>query len=113
PRGAAEGGKLAGGRSPSLADPANATANAALRGRAPFDRVISVQPRPSCPVLKSARPGDESRQFYSRSLGGSTGQPHVFSSDVWEAVHRATGLPIVADFYTHMYRLDKLMVTEK
>jgi hypothetical protein len=113
PRGTAGGGKLAVGRSPSVADPANATANAALRGQAPFDRVISVQPRPSCPVLKSARPGDELRQFYSRSLGGSTGQPHVFSGDIWEAVHRATGLPIMADFYTHMYRLDKLMVTEK
>jgi hypothetical protein len=27
----------------------------------------------------------------------------VFSSDVWEAIHRATGQQIVADFYTHLY----------
>src|SRR5262249_18480576 len=27
----------------------------------------------------------------------------VTSADLWEAVHRATGLPIVADFYTHLY----------
>src|SRR5439155_26806094 len=28
---------------------------------------------------------------------------HVNSADVWEAVHRETGLPIVADYYTHIY----------
>jgi hypothetical protein len=106
-------GKLALGRSPSAADPANAVANVALRGQSPFDRVISVRPKPSCPALKPAKPGDNDAQFYSRSLGDSTARPHVSSGDVWEAVHQATGLPIVADFYTHIYRLDKLTVDNK
>jgi hypothetical protein len=30
-------------------------------------------------------------------------EPKVTSGDVLEALHRATGLPVVADFYTHLY----------
>src|SRR5262249_53186958 len=37
---------------------------------------------------------------------------HVFSSDVWEAIHHATGLPIVADYYTHVYPLSGVTVTQ-
>jgi hypothetical protein len=29
--------------------------------------------------------------------------PHVTSADVWEAIHRESGLPIVADYYTRVY----------
>jgi hypothetical protein len=39
--------------------------------------------------------------------------PHVFSADVWEAVHRATGLPVVADYYSRMYRLDAMTIAHK
>ena len=35
-------------------------------------------------------------------------EPHVLTADVWEAVHRATGLPIIADYYTHLYPLSKM-----
>src|SRR5207237_1139586 len=36
--------------------------------------------------------------------------PHVTSADVWEEVHRRTGLPIVADFYTQLYDPPKVTV---
>ena len=39
---------------------------------------------------------------------GAPPQPHVTPADVWEELHRQTGLPIVADAYTHLYSLDKL-----
>jgi hypothetical protein len=32
------------------------------------------------------------------------------SADAWEAVHRATGLPIIADFYTHLFPVGKFTV---
>jgi hypothetical protein len=33
---------------------------------------------------------------------------HASSADVWEAIHRATGLPIVADYYTRLYPIGKV-----
>jgi hypothetical protein len=35
-------------------------------------------------------------------------EPHVSSADVWEEVHERTGLPVVADAYTHLYKLSKV-----
>jgi hypothetical protein len=103
---------LATGRSPSMADPENAKANAALRGQSPFDQMVSLRPEPSCPALKRINPSEEEQRSYGASPGG-VGQPHVFTADVWEAVHRETGLPVIADFYTRMHRLDKVTVPRK
>jgi hypothetical protein len=103
---------IATGQSPSVAAPGNSNANAALQRQSPFDRIVSLRPEPSCPRLKRGKPTAWEQNLYSVSLG-DMGQPHVFSSDVWEAVHRATGLPIVADYYTRMYRLDKVTVQHK
>jgi hypothetical protein len=94
-------------RSPSAANPENAAANTALRGHAPFDRVVSLRPKPSCPA---------ERKFQQDGFSGNfdhvfpLAEPHVFTGDVWEAVHRATGLPIIADYYTHLYPLSKVTV---
>jgi hypothetical protein len=104
--------EMATGRSPSTQKPDNAAANAALRHQAPFEQIVSLRPEPSCPQLKRGKPDPRDRNFYSPSLG-TLDQPHVFSGDVWEAVHRETGLPIVADFYTRMHRLDKVTVNRK
>ena len=65
----------------------------------PSARSSPCAPEPSCPRLKRGKPDERERNFYSVSLG-ALDQAHVFSGDVWEAVHRETGLPIVADFYT-------------
>jgi hypothetical protein len=92
---------LATGRSPSVAKPENAKANASLRGRPPFDQVVSLKPAPSCPAPKNPRHRGEYSGNYDRVY--DLQEPHALSADVWEAVHRATGLPVVADFYTRLY----------
>jgi hypothetical protein len=59
-------------------------------------------------VGSSPRPIDPTA---ARAVGPAPGgQPapekKVTSADVLEALHRATGLPIIADFYTHLYRVE-------
>ncbi|MFN3649413.1 MAG: hypothetical protein ACK47B_07500 [Armatimonadota bacterium] len=86
--------KLATARNPSAEKPGNAQLNAALRGRAPFDRRLALRPEPSCPALKPGKaPTRDEKKV----------EPHVTSADVWEAIHQATALPIVADYYTRIY----------
>lgn len=107
--------QLATGRNPSTVNPDNAAANAALRGHSPFDQVVSVHPEPTCPQVKAALSGRATRLpygLYSAAIGDLQ-TPHVFSADVWEAVHQATGMPIVTDYYTRMYRLNVVMVDHR
>jgi hypothetical protein len=35
-------------------------------------------------------------------------EPHVNTADVWEEIHRRTGLPVVADSYMHLFPLSSL-----
>jgi hypothetical protein len=42
--------------------------------------------------------------------GGEVNPPKVTTADVLEAVHHATGLPLVADFYTRLYPAEELSV---
>ncbi len=89
------------GRSPSSARPGNAEANAALKGQPPFDRVVSVEPAPSCPHFRpGVKPMFADPQDQNVPLEA---EPHLVTADVWEAVHRATGLPVVADFYSGLF----------
>src|SRR6266581_4937975 len=37
----------------------------------------------------------------------------VTSADVLEALHQATGMPVVADFYTRLYSPERLSVTDQ
>jgi hypothetical protein len=37
-------------------------------------------------------------------------KPHVTTADAWEAVHRATGTPIVADAYSRVFRAERLKI---
>jgi hypothetical protein len=104
--------ELATGRSPSVANPDNATANGALRGRPPFDRLVSWHPEPSCPGLKGVWT-EETAPMPRIWMLHDLKQPHVFSADVWEAVHRETGLPIVADAYTRLCPVAKVVVSRK
>jgi hypothetical protein len=73
-------GDCAAGISPTVLRPNNAAVNARLARDPALQRQVTVVP------------------------GGALASPKVTSADVLEALHRATGLPIVADFYT---RLDK------
>jgi hypothetical protein len=103
--------ELATGRSPSLEGPNNAVANASLRSRPPFNRVVSLQPEPSCTATPNARRVGEYHPNFDRIA--DLAQPQALSSDVWEAVHRATGLPVIADFYTRLYPLPKVTVKDR
>src|SRR5262249_20242099 len=40
----------------------------------------------------------------SGAPGESASEPRVTTGDVLEALHRATGLPIVSDYYTRLYK---------
>jgi hypothetical protein len=105
--------ELATGLGPCGEGPGNATANAALRGRSPFDQVVSLHPRPSCPVANGLRMVDLNPNIDVASFGLDLSQPYALSADAWEAIHQATGLPIVADFYTHLFPLGKLSVDQR
>jgi hypothetical protein len=104
--------ELATSRSPSTDNPDNAIANAALRDRPPFNQVVSLRPEPSCPGLKGVWTGDNAPTPWIWMVHDLK-QPHVFSADVWEAVHRETGLPIVADAYTRLSPVAKVVVSQK
>jgi hypothetical protein len=92
---------LATGRSPSTVKPNNAQANQALRNQPPFIREVTLKPRPSCPrFAEGAKPMPREDPGIEDPI---TSRPHVSTADVWEAVHRETGMPIVADFYSRLH----------
>jgi hypothetical protein len=93
--------RVATGRSPSSARPDNAAANRALRTNPVFLRPISFKPEPSCPRLSMAATTEQSQELYR--FEAALNSPHVTTADVWEEVHARTGLPVVADSYTHLY----------
>jgi hypothetical protein len=108
---------LATAQSPSVANPENGKANAGLKNQAPFTKTVSLKPEVSCPVLrmekldgKAEHPEDDDQpgvymghDLTSRLWRRKMHEPHVTTADMWEAVHEQTGLPIVADYYTHLY----------
>jgi hypothetical protein len=107
--------EIATGRSPSVTKPENRKANAALRGSSPFDQIVALRPESSCVTLKAAvrrREPPLPHGIQSAAIGDLT-RPHLLTADVWEAVHRETGLPIVADSYTRVHRLDQVTVIDK
>jgi hypothetical protein len=88
-------GPWAVGRSPSSTEPNNAVVNAKLA------RDPSLQARVSVQLVAQdsrATPSDDT----VHPPGAASGK-QVTSADVLEALHRASGLPIVADSYTRLY----------
>jgi hypothetical protein len=92
--------------SPTAVRPDNATANASLRRDPALRPRIGLRPVASCEAPKAP-----SGVAPPASGSPSESQPPVTekkatSADVLEALHRATGLPIVADYYTRLYPLE-------
>jgi hypothetical protein len=90
-------GPYAVGRSPALApvEPRGGEPQVpALRSR------ITLRPHSSSPVPPGSLPAGGSEG------GGPPSEPKVTTADVLEALHQATGMPIVADFYTRLYKPD-------
>jgi hypothetical protein len=91
---------------PSATGPENAKWNRALRNLPEFKRVISLSPQHTCPRpdanggrIEGAGSPPITDMFGSELRS----EPHLTAADVWEAVHQQTGMPIVADAYTHLY----------
>jgi hypothetical protein len=97
-------GPLAVGQSPSVLKPENGAANASLARDPALRPRISLQPQPSCPDPKLPLPAS------GRGSGGEVNpaapEPKVTSADVLEALHRATGMPVVSDYYTRLSKTD-------
>jgi hypothetical protein len=100
-------GPYAVGVSPRTLQPENASINARL-ARDPALRLrVSVQPEPSS--FFPATNGQEKKA----EAEGDERQPKVTTADVREAIHRATGMPVVSDFYTRLYTPDTVSVGEQ
>jgi hypothetical protein len=93
---------LAVGISPTTRDPGNEAANAGLATDPLLRRTVSVQPLSSC-----RRP---ERAAGPRRTGAAA---PVTSADVLEALHQATGLPMVADYYTRLYHQRSVSVEKR
>jgi hypothetical protein len=97
-QGGMSGFRVADSVAPSMQKPDNTAANHTLRSQGLFQQVVSIKPRPSC--AERPRWLDPNHKL----------PPSVFTADVWEAVHRATGQPIVADFFSHRYPVSSVTV---
>src|SRR5207249_1211817 len=96
-------------------------------------RGVSIRPEPSCGADAETRrwaDGGTGRGREGEREGGSerqknistpqhpntstpqhpTPDPKLTSADVAEALHRATGLPIIADYYTRLYTPSEVLV---
>jgi Putative zinc-finger len=92
-------GLIGAGRSPKVLQPDNETLNARLATDPTLRGRVSVQPQPSC--RPTPAPGASSE---------SIPEPKVTMADVLETFHRATGLPLVADAYTRLYKPETITV---
>src|SRR5205823_2390954 len=94
------------GISPSVREPDNAAANAslahdpALRGKVTLGDGLSASPAARVPA--SRLPVEAGRPVLAADGRPATARK-ITSADVLEALHRATGIPIVSDFYTRLY----------
>jgi hypothetical protein len=93
---------LAMGQSRTGQRPQNAAANAALARDPALRERVDVRA--------------ESRGQRTEGTGAgarSSASRKVTSADVLEALHRATGMPVVADYYTRLYRPEAVMVKDR
>jgi RNA polymerase sigma-70 factor (ECF subfamily) len=81
------------GRSPAVLKPDNERLNAKCATDPALHPRVDVQPQPSCRPRPAASTSE-----------GSAPEPKVTTADVLEALYRATGIPIVADYYTRLYK---------
>jgi RNA polymerase sigma-70 factor (ECF subfamily) len=104
---------LAVGISPAVLRPQNGQANVRLARDPALRPRVAIQPQPSCGANLSPSPsptqGEEqlARSASERGLGqgvtAANPDPKVTTADVLEALHRATGSAVVADYYTRLY----------
>jgi anti-sigma factor RsiW len=89
--GTSRGREWAAGMSPTVLNPENARANARWAGDPALRARITVKPQPSCRPAPAAG-----------AVAAAAQEPRVTSADVLEALHRASGFPVVSDYYTRL-----------
>jgi hypothetical protein len=104
---------IAVGESPSVQSPRNAVSNAGLARDPALQRRVAVRPQPSYRPPVAAVTGEESGSERPNEQRDRARQPMVTTADVLEALHRATGMPIVADYYTRLYPAATLTLPEQ
>jgi putative zinc finger protein len=126
-------GELAVGVSPAVRSPQNRAANLKLAHDPALGSRVTIRPQSSCtpdlspspsparggvPVARgndtrNAEPSVSPLGLPAPSRGGVGSEPKVTTADVLEALHRATGKPVVADFYTRLYPLASVTVRSR
>ena len=93
---------IASGLSPSIRAPQNALVNAAQKAAFQKDAAlkgkVTIQLKATCELTNA---------LYERSKAG----PCLTSADALEALHKATGQSVIADYFTRVYAPDEVSVT--
>jgi hypothetical protein len=97
---------LAVGMSPAVRSPENALANARFAHDPALAKHVTIS-NDGLPATSKAPAGRTSLSDQSKIQNPKS---KITSADVLEVLHRATGLPIVADYYTRLYPASELAV---
>jgi hypothetical protein len=112
-------GPYATGRSPRITQPDNARANARFANDPALQKPITVVPDGRRQTGDGSRQTAEGSPAKPTPMEAGAGTPvsrlpspaaKVTTADVLEALHQATGLPIIADYYTRLYQPDRVSV---
>jgi RNA polymerase sigma-70 factor (ECF subfamily) len=98
---------IAVGMSPAVEHPKNAITNARLAHDPALRPRVSVRPQHSCQLPSALSPTN------GQEKEGEFSQARCTTADVLEAVHQATDLPIVADYYTWLYESGAVTIQDR
>jgi hypothetical protein len=102
---------LAVGVSPSVRDPKNAEANAALKTEPALQKRVTIVPEPSAkaePAPYDLPPLSPDAPLALPAIGAKK----ATAADVLEAIHKATGQTVIGDYYTRLYAPDAVTVRD-
>jgi hypothetical protein len=94
--------------SPTVLAPNNAGVNARYAHDPALRRRVTLKPDASCPSPDAS----DQLPAHPPKVGERTASK-VTSADVLEALHHATGLPLVGDYYTHPYSPETVSVANE
>jgi hypothetical protein len=95
-------GPYAVGISPMVLRPENAVLNARFADEPALRLRVTVQPQPSCGATRGSALNSHLSPAAARQQPNA--EPKVSTADVLEAIHRASGLPLISDSYTRLFK---------
>jgi RNA polymerase sigma-70 factor (ECF subfamily) len=102
------GPPLAVGQSPGVVKPGNGRVNRRLSADPRLAPPVTVQPKPSCEGVGRQASSVEEPSLTPHAPRSTPDK--VTTADVMEALHRATGRPIISDYYTRLYAATEVTV---